>query len=74
MSWGRFSSKELARGALLSAFFKSPGWWNRDAIRTWAHERAITSENAMILVMALHTEGRLDTRLESGRLNWRAKK
>lgn len=72
--WGRFSSKEIARGALLSAFFNSPGWWNGEAIASWAKERGITSEQARGLVSELHAEDRLDTRLASGRLNWRVRK
>lgn len=71
---GKFSSEVLARAALLSAFLRSPGWWNGDAVRVWGVERGIDWSDARGLVRQLHELGALETRVVSGRLNWRAKK
>lgn len=71
---GKFSSKETARAALFSAFLKSPGWWNLDAIHDWARRRGISKEEARGLVTELFMQGFVKSRLVSGRVNWRVQR
>jgi len=57
---GRFSSRDLARAALLSALRKEGDWWGEPLLARWASGRGLTLAQALELVGELVGQGRVE--------------
>lgn len=71
---GRFSSRDLARAALLSALRREGDWWGEPLLARWASGRGLTPVQARELVGELAEQGRVEEAWGGGTCpRWRAK-
>jgi hypothetical protein len=71
---GRYSSRDLARAALLSALLREEDWTGDPWLAKWASHRSLTPANARTLVAELVGQGRVEEAWTGGACcRWRAK-
>lgn len=70
---GRFSSRDLARAALLSALRKEGDWWGEPLLSRWASGRGLTLAQALELVGELAGQNRVEEAWGGTCARWRAK-
>lgn len=70
---GRFSSRLLARAALLSALKKEGDWWSEPLLSRWASGRGLTLAQARELVSELVTGEHVEEGWSATCARWRAK-
>ena len=71
---GRFSTRDLARAALLSALIREGDWWGLPMLTRWATARALTPLQAQGLALELVAQGRVvEGHTSPGCPRWRAR-
>lgn len=70
---GKFSSRALARAALLSALLREGNWFGEPMLRTWAGHRQFDTAQARELVAELVAAGRVEEAWSGSCPRWRAK-
>jgi hypothetical protein len=72
--WGRYSSRDLARAALLSALLREGDWWGLPLLTRWAAARALTPLQAQGLALELVAQGCvIEGHTSPGCPRWRAR-
>lgn len=69
---GKFSSRALARAALLSALIKEADWMGEPMLRTWAGHRQLDTAQARELMEELVECGRVEEAWSGVCPRWRA--
>lgn len=57
---GRYSSRDLARAALLSALLRDGDWWGEPPLRRWGADRGLDLEEVRGLLLDLVAQGRVE--------------
>lgn len=70
---GKFSSRTLARAALLSALIKEGDWFGEPMLAKWAGHRQLDTAQARELVAELVAAGRVEEAWSGPCPRWRAK-
>lgn len=69
---GKFSSRALARAALLSALFREGDWFGEHMLAKWAGHRQLDTAQARELMEELVAAGRVEEALSGTCSRWRA--
>ena len=70
---GRYSTRDLARAALLSALLRDGGWWGEPKLAFWGQDRAVPAPVARALVGELVAQGRVVESWTGPCPRWRAR-
>lgn len=71
---GRYSSRDLARAALLSALLRDSGGWGEPLATRWGQARGLVLDVVRELLGELVEQGRVDVAGTPGCLRWRARR
>ena len=70
---GKFSSRALARAALLSALLREGDWFGEPMLAKWAGHRQLDTAQARELMEELVAAGRVEEALSGTCSRWRAR-